>query len=170
MSIGIRVLKLRPPDHCVCHRGLRPPPDMFRSGQDVADRVGIVPWQFTGGTARMGRISKMRQRDIRRLPIIGAMAVVRRSFERGHARGLGRLACWTGNRRCSLRLIWSTKWLEVAGPCSGMKKTSSGFQRRPDWPSRRAGRTKSAQSARHDEREIGIERGRSDLRILSPCH
>ena len=40
--------------------------------------LGLVPLQrSTGGKAKLGRTSKMGQRDIRRLLIIGAMAVVR---------------------------------------------------------------------------------------------
>jgi transposase len=49
----------------------------FGSGRDFAAWVGLTPRQHsTGGKARLGRISKMGQRDIRRLLIIGASAVV----------------------------------------------------------------------------------------------
>jgi len=51
-------------------------PDMaqFRSGRDFAAWLGLVPRQHsTGGKARLGRISKAGQTDIRRLLIIGAM-------------------------------------------------------------------------------------------------
>lgn len=55
-----------------------PPPETFRSGRDFAAWVGLVPRQHsTGGKTRLGRVSKMGQQDIRRLLIIGAMAVVR---------------------------------------------------------------------------------------------
>ena len=54
-----------------------PPPEVFRSGRDFAARIGLVPRQHsTGGKARLGRVPKMGQQDIRRLLIIGAMAVV----------------------------------------------------------------------------------------------
>lgn len=51
-------------------------PDMaqFKSGRDFAAWLGLVPRQHsTGGKARLGRISKAGQNDIRRLLIIGAM-------------------------------------------------------------------------------------------------
>lgn len=55
-----------------------PPMEGFRKGRDFAAWLGLVPRQHsTGGKQRMGRTSKMGQRDIRRLLIIGAMAVVR---------------------------------------------------------------------------------------------
>lgn len=61
-----------------------PPPEAFRSGRDFAAWVGIVPRQHsTGGKARLGRVSKMGQQDIRRLLIIGAMAVVRWAVRKG---------------------------------------------------------------------------------------
>ena len=52
-------------------------PDMaqFKSGRDFAAWLGLVPRQHSsGGKARLGRISKAGQRDIRRLLIIGAMS------------------------------------------------------------------------------------------------
>jgi transposase len=51
-------------------------PDMaqFKCGRDFAAWLGLVPRQHsTGGKARLGRISKAGQTDIRRLLIIGAM-------------------------------------------------------------------------------------------------
>lgn len=54
-----------------------PPADQFRTGRDFAAWLGLVPRQHsTGGRARLGRITKMGQRDIRRLLIIGANAVI----------------------------------------------------------------------------------------------
>lgn len=50
----------------------------FRRGRDFAAWLGLVPKQHSsGGKQVLGRTSKMGQRDIRRLLIIGAMAVVR---------------------------------------------------------------------------------------------
>lgn len=55
-----------------------PPMESFRRGRDFAAWLGLVPRQSsTGGRQRLGRTSKMGQRDIRRLLILGAMAVVR---------------------------------------------------------------------------------------------
>ena len=48
--------------------------DIFRCGRDFAAWVGLVPKQHSsGGKARLGKISKEGQVDIRRLLIIGAM-------------------------------------------------------------------------------------------------
>ena len=57
---------------------LAPPVESFSKGRDFAAWIGLVPRQnSTGGKARLGRTSKMGQRDLRRLLIIGAMSVVR---------------------------------------------------------------------------------------------
>lgn len=55
-----------------------PPMAGFRCGRDFAAWLGLVPRQHSsGGKQKLGRTSKMGQRDIRRLLIIGAMSVVR---------------------------------------------------------------------------------------------
>ncbi|WP_296643650.1 IS110 family transposase, partial [Roseinatronobacter sp.] len=60
------------------------PMEEFRRGRDFAAWLGLVPRQHsTGGKARLGKTSKMGQRDIRRLLIIGAMAVVKAAVRRG---------------------------------------------------------------------------------------
>ena len=54
-------------------------PDMedFRCGRDFAAWLGLVPLQkSSGGKARLGRVSNMGQRDLRRLLITGAMTVI----------------------------------------------------------------------------------------------
>jgi transposase len=65
-------------------------PDLavFGSGRDFSAWLGLVPRQHsTGGKPRLGRVSKMGQRDIRRLLISGAMSVVRVAARRGAAPG-----------------------------------------------------------------------------------
>ena len=55
-----------------------PPMEGFRCGRDFSSWLGLVPRQHTtGGKPRLGRISKMGQRDLRRLLVTGAMAVIR---------------------------------------------------------------------------------------------
>ena len=50
----------------------------FRSGRQFAAWLGLVPRQNTsGGKNRLGGISKMRDRYLRRLLVVGATAVVR---------------------------------------------------------------------------------------------
>ncbi len=49
-----------------------PPMESFRRGRDFSAWLGLVPRQHTtGGKPRLGRISKMGQRDLRRLLITG---------------------------------------------------------------------------------------------------
>ena len=65
-----------------------PPMENFRHGRDFAAWVGLVPRQHTtGGKPRLGKISKMGQRDLRRLLITGAMAEIRWAIRRGIAEG-----------------------------------------------------------------------------------
>ena len=65
-----------------------PPMTTFRRGRDFAAWLGLVPRQHSsGGKQRLGRTSKMGQRDIRRLLIIGAMGVIRWTIRTGPAEG-----------------------------------------------------------------------------------
>jgi transposase len=67
---------------------LSPPPETFARGRDFAAWLGLTPRQnSSGGKARLGRISRMGQRDLRQLLIIGAMAVVRWAARRGAPAG-----------------------------------------------------------------------------------
>ena len=64
-----------------------PPMESFRRGRDFSAWLGLVPRQnTTGGKPRLGRISKMGQRDLRRLLITGATAVVSWAVRRGGTR------------------------------------------------------------------------------------
>ena len=61
-----------------------PPMEQFKRGRDFAAWLGLVPRQAsTGGKQRLGKTSKMGQRDIRRLLVTGAMAVIRWALRRG---------------------------------------------------------------------------------------
>ena len=65
---------------------LAPSGESFSKGRDFSAWLGLVPRQHsTGGKTRLGRTSKMGQRDIRRLLIIGAMSVIRVAVRRGGA-------------------------------------------------------------------------------------
>lgn len=60
-----------------------PPMESFKSGRDFAAWVGLTPRQHsTGGRQRLGRITKMGQRDIRQLLVLGATAVLRHARRR----------------------------------------------------------------------------------------
>ena len=61
-----------------------PPMEEFSNGREFAAWCGLVPRQkSTGGRQILGRTSKMGQRDIRRLLITGAMAVIRWAIRKG---------------------------------------------------------------------------------------
>lgn len=66
---------------------LAPPPETFRRGRDFAAWLGLVPRQHsTGGKQRLGATTKMGERSLRRLLIIGANSVIIK-------RGVHRAAC-----------------------------------------------------------------------------
>ena len=55
-----------------------PDPTVFRSGRDFAAWIGIVPREdSTGGKQRLGPISKRGDRYLRRILVVGAVAVLR---------------------------------------------------------------------------------------------
>ena len=59
-----------------------PDPKVFRSGRDFAAWIGIVPRQdSTGGKQKLGPISKQGDRYLRRILVVGAIAVLRRAQE-----------------------------------------------------------------------------------------
>ena len=65
-----------------------PPMDIFRCGRDFSAWLGLVPKQHSSGRkARLGKVSKEGQVDIRRLLIIGAMTriawMARKSIQDG---------------------------------------------------------------------------------------
>ncbi len=67
---------------------LVPAPEGFRTGRDFAAWLGLTPLQkSTGGKQKLGAISKMGERTIRRLLILGASAVVRWASQRDAAEG-----------------------------------------------------------------------------------
>jgi transposase len=55
-----------------------PDPTVFRSGRDFAAWIGLVPREdSTGGKQRLGPISKRGDRYLRRILVVGAVAVLR---------------------------------------------------------------------------------------------
>ena len=67
---------------------LAPPPGTFAKGRDFAAWVGLTPRQHsTGGKQKLGAISRMGERTLRRLLIIGSSAVVLQGSKRGAAKG-----------------------------------------------------------------------------------
>jgi transposase len=69
-----------------------PDPSMFSGGREFAAWIGLVPRQdSTGGKPKLGRISKMGNRDLRRLLVVGAHAALYR-IKTGKTKGA--LADW----------------------------------------------------------------------------
>ena len=111
-----------------------PPMATFKRGRDFAAWLGLVPRQHpTGGKPRLGRTSKMGQRDIRRLLIIGAMTVVRWAVRKGAAKGRGWPECWPRSHDWWWPLPWPTRWLVRPGRCLARAKNIEDQRwRRPD--------------------------------------
>ena len=67
---------------------LAPPAETFKRGRDFAAWLGLTPLQrSTGGKQKLGATSKMGERTLRRLLIIGASAVVRWAMRKGPPAG-----------------------------------------------------------------------------------
>jgi transposase len=67
---------------------LAPPAQTFRRGRDFAAWLGLTPVQrSSGGKERLGRTSKMGERSLRRLLILGASAVARWAARKGPPAG-----------------------------------------------------------------------------------
>ena len=65
-------------------QALAPPLASFRRGRDFSAWLGLVPRQHTtAGKPRLGKVSKMGQRDLRRLLVVGAMSVIRNAVRHG---------------------------------------------------------------------------------------
>lgn len=67
---------------------LAPPVETFRKGRDFAAWLGLTPVQrSTGGKQKLGATSKMGERTLRRLLIIGAAALIRQTSRRAPPEG-----------------------------------------------------------------------------------
>jgi hypothetical protein len=67
---------------------LAPPPETFEKGRDFAALLSLTPRQdSSGGKTRLSPTTKMGQRDLRRLLICGAVALVRWAVRKGATSG-----------------------------------------------------------------------------------
>lgn len=90
---------------------LAPPPQTFRGGRDFAAWLGLVPRQHsTGGKQRPGAATRMGERSLRRLPIIGANSVI----VKRHVQAAARPGTWLAGMlvRVALademaRIVWA---------------------------------------------------------------
>ena len=90
-----------------------PPPGIFRKGRGFAAWLGLIPRQHsTGGKQRLGATTKMGERSLRRLLIIGANSVM---ITR-HVHASARPGTWLGaSRRCWCGWRWRTRWRASSG-------------------------------------------------------
>lgn len=73
------------PITAVAIKAFCPDPKSFKQGRGFAAWLGLVPRQIsTRGKERFGRVTKMGQRDIRRLLVTGAMSVISAVTKKGH--------------------------------------------------------------------------------------
>jgi len=67
---------------------LAPAPEAFKCGRDFSAWLGLTPLQkSTGGKQKLGQITKMGERTLRRLLVIGASAVIKQAMLRGAPAG-----------------------------------------------------------------------------------
>ena len=72
---------------------LAPPPETFRKARDFAAWLGLTPRQHsTGGKQRLGATTRMGERSLRRLLIIGANSVIIKR----HVHAAARPGTWLG--------------------------------------------------------------------------
>ena len=80
---------------------LAPPVETFAKGRDFAAWLGVTPLQrSTGGKQKLGATSKMGERTLRRLLIIGSSAVVQQASNAARQRDRGLNRCWLASRAC----------------------------------------------------------------------
>ena len=97
---------------------LAPPPETFRKARDFAAWLGLVPRQHsTGGKQRLGATTRMGERSLRRLLIIGANSVIIKR----HVHAAAKPGTWLGGMltrkppRCWCGWRWPTKWRASSG-------------------------------------------------------
>lgn len=87
--------------------------DTFESGRDFAARPGPAPRRrSTGGKAGLGAVGRMGRTDIRRLPIVGAMSVIRWVVRKGGG----------ANRRLAALVARKPKMVAAVAPANKMAR------------------------------------------------
>ena len=120
-----------------------PPMESFRRGRDFAAWIGLTPRQnSTAGKQRLGRITKMGQRDLRRLLILGATAVVWQMRRRKEVSDPWLRRMIAESRRSWSLSHWPTRWPAPSGRCRSRKRPT-GHRSRLALRGRRPGREAS---------------------------
>ncbi|ESW94486.1 hypothetical protein X769_32580 [Mesorhizobium sp. LSJC268A00] len=97
--------------------------DVCAAARDLSTwpRLRRLAWarafaESTGGKQKLGRTSKTGQRDIRRLLIVGAMAVVRWAARKGPPEGSWLARMLGANPYAGNHCTWPTRWRGRHGP------------------------------------------------------
>lgn len=92
-----------------------PPMETFSKGRDFTAWVGLTPRQHSsGGKDRLGRTSKMGQRDIRRLLIVGTVAVVRWAARKGAPEGSWLERMMARKPKMLVAVAWTNRMARIA--------------------------------------------------------
>ena len=116
------------PINAMALQAFAPPMESFRRGRDFSAWLGLVPRQHTtGGKPRLGRISKMGQRDLRRLLIIGAKAVVNSAVRRGETNDPWLARMLARKPRMLVAVALANKMARIVWALMTRKETYRGF-------------------------------------------
>ena len=107
-------------------QALAPPLASFRRGRDFSAWLGLVPRQHsTAGKPRLGKISKMGQRDLRRLLVVGAMSVIRNAVRHGvvHDPWLARMLARNPKKRKLVAVALANRMARILWALAVKKET-----------------------------------------------
>jgi transposase len=123
---------------------LAPPAETFRRGGDFAAWIGLTPVRrSTGGKTRLGRTSKMGERTLRRLLIIGSSSCVLAASKRGAPAGSWlegmmvrkpRMLTVVANANKMARIVWAllTREEDYKAPVPAMAQRQVGSEASED--------------------------------------
>jgi transposase len=93
---------------------LAPPAETFKRGRDFAAWVGLTPLQrSTGGKQKLGATSKMGERTLRRLLIIGANTILIRAARNGAPAGSWVGVIWAPTPPMLVRVALANKMARI---------------------------------------------------------
>ena len=144
-----------------------PPAQNFRKGRDFAACLSLVPRQHsTGGKDRLGRITKMGQRDVRMLLIIGAMSVISASERKGRCKDPWLAHMLEKRPRMFVAVALTNRmarrlWVMMTKEQNYEIQVTAGPGYLQDWED-------EGQVTEHDDHEIGIGKTRIIKRPSSP--
>lgn len=130
---------------------LAPPPEMFLKARDFAAWLGLGPRQHsTGGKQRLGATTKMGERSLRRLLIIGANSVIIKR----HVHASTRQGTWLG------AMLSRKPSMPVAG---GAGQQDGAHRLGPDGPGRRLPVSGCGGVSRHGREDVGAEESKEQF-------